>query len=136
MRSGWCLGSQPDHSSQIAQRATGLAGGDAGNGGDGICGKGDDSGVSGDGGGVVKARSGTSRVGWSGVQPPSPHPRSSFPPPKSSSSSSPNTWVISGSLGIPYRPPLLLLRIDSETYPGESAVGEARSSSGCSLRWE
>ncbi|GKG64237.1 hypothetical protein Tco_0651338, partial [Tanacetum coccineum] len=32
------------------------AGGDARNRGDGICGNGDDSGVSGDGGGVVKAR--------------------------------------------------------------------------------
>ncbi|GJX03477.1 hypothetical protein Tco_0189393 [Tanacetum coccineum] len=33
------------------------AGGDAGSGGDGICGNGDDNGVSGNGGGVVKARS-------------------------------------------------------------------------------
>ncbi|GKA70015.1 hypothetical protein Tco_0776079 [Tanacetum coccineum] len=33
------------------------AGGDAGNGGDGICGNGDDSKVSGDGGGVVKVES-------------------------------------------------------------------------------
>ncbi|GJT78862.1 hypothetical protein Tco_1045587 [Tanacetum coccineum] len=37
--------------------AIGLGGGDGiGNGDDGICGNGDDSGVSGDGGGVVKAR--------------------------------------------------------------------------------
>ncbi|GKC55508.1 hypothetical protein Tco_1078253 [Tanacetum coccineum] len=44
------------------------AGGDAGSGGDGICGNGDDSGVSGDGGGVVKARSrSTSSLGGSDI---------------------------------------------------------------------